>query len=168
IVFVCRWILSYSSVGEYVLRQRDEAALRARLELLLDDGASAPSATFLARWLPTVELSLFYQCLNCLRNGGTLFQRYRLGRRLRRQLAGFRRSSPMATSAVFLRVLMQEGVFRLVRGPRPRKQFAAGGALIAFVGPDASGKSTLARDTIDWLGTAFRVRSAHLANAPDT
>src|SRR5436309_10264973 len=32
IVFVCRWMLSYSSVTEYLLRPRDEGALRRRLE----------------------------------------------------------------------------------------------------------------------------------------
>ena len=40
--------------------------------------------------------------------------------------------------------------------------------MIAFVGPDASGKSTLARDTVTWLGGDFRVRSAHLGKPPAT
>jgi thymidylate kinase len=167
-VFVCRIMLTSSSVSECLLRRRDEKRLRATLELLLADGAHVPSASFLARWLPSVEPCLFYQCLNALRNGGSFFQRYRLGRKLRKQLASFKRLSVLGTAALLLRLLLQEGVFRLLRGRRPRKQLAAGGAAIAFVGPDASGKSTLARETAAWLGSAFRIRSAHLGKPPAT
>jgi thymidylate kinase len=167
-VFVCRMMLTGSSVSESLLRRRDAADLRATLELLLGDGVNVPSASFLTRWLPSVQPSLFYECLNCLRNGGTFAQRYWLGRRLRRQLAGFKRLSPPATAALFLRLSVQEGVLRLLRGRRPRNQLAVGGTVIAFVGPDGSGKSTLAQDTVAWLGRVFRIRSAHLGKPPPT
>jgi thymidylate kinase len=167
-VFVCRMMFAASSLADQLLRRRDEKRLRATLEFLLAGGANVPPAPFLARWLPSVQPDLFYRCLNSLRNGGSFAQRYRLGRKLRRQLAGLRRLSWAGTAGELLRLFVREGLPRLLRGRRPRKQLAAGGAVIAFVGPDASGKSTLAREAVAWLGQAFRVRSAHLGKPPPT
>jgi len=167
-VFVCRMMLTASSVADRLLRRRDANRLRATLEFLLAAGANVPSASFLARWLPSVQPALFYQCLNSLRNGGTFVERYRLGRKLRRQLAGFRRLSWPGAAGALLRLFVLGGVSRLLRGRQPRKQLAAGGAVIAFVGPDASGKSTLARETVEWLGKAFNVTTAHLGKPPAT
>ena len=53
----------------------------------------------------------------------------------------------------------------MVKSP---KRFATGGVVIAFVGPEATGKSTLVQATANWLGTAFDVRSAHLGKPPPT
>lgn len=168
IVFVCRMMFAASSIADHLLRRWDERKLRTRLEFLLAGGANVPPTSMLERWLPSVQPDLFYRCLNSLRNGGSFAQRYLLGRKLRKQLAGFERLSRPGTAGELLRLFVLEGLPRLFHGRRPRKQLAAGGAVIAFVGPDASGKSTLARETVAWLGQVFRVRSAHLGKPPPT
>lgn len=168
IVFVCRMMFAASSLADHLLRRRDEKRMRATLEFLLADEANVPPASLLARWLPSVQPALFFRCLNSLRNGGSFVQRYLLGRQLRRQLAGFGRLSQPDTAGNLLRLFVLEGLPRLLRGRQSRKQLATGGAVIAFVGPDASGKSTLARETVDWLGRVFRVHSAHLGKPPPT
>jgi thymidylate kinase len=40
--------------------------------------------------------------------------------------------------------------------------------LIAFVGPEATGKSTLVQETACWLGKVFDVSTAHLGKPPST
>ena len=57
---------------------------------------------------------------------------------------------------------------RRLRGAGQSKQLASGGALIAFVGPEATGKSTLVHETAGWLGGTFEVATAHLGKPPST
>lgn len=57
---------------------------------------------------------------------------------------------------------------RRLRGANAPKQLASGGALIAFVGPEATGKSTLVHETAGWLGGTFEVATAHLGKPPST
>jgi thymidylate kinase len=40
--------------------------------------------------------------------------------------------------------------------------------VIAIIGPDASGKSTMVAETTRWLGSVFRVHVAHLGKPPST
>lgn len=40
--------------------------------------------------------------------------------------------------------------------------------MIAFVGPEATGKSTLVSETGNWLGSAFTVRSVHAGKPPSS
>jgi thymidylate kinase len=54
------------------------------------------------------------------------------------------------------------------RGARKRLTPAAGGAVIAFVGPEATGKSTLLADAERWLGAHYTVRRVHAGKPPST
>ena len=72
-------------------------------------------------------------------------------------------------SATNLRIrIALKSMWRRLRHAGKSKQFASGGRLIAFVGPEATGKSTLVKETVSWLGQAFDVSSAHLGKPPST
>ena len=58
--------------------------------------------------------------------------------------------------------------WRLLQGRGSPKQLPGAGVVIAFIGPDASGKSTMVAATTTWLGTVFRVQVAHLGKPPST
>jgi thymidylate kinase len=45
---------------------------------------------------------------------------------------------------------------------------ASGGAIIAFVGPEATGKSTLIKEMHKWLGEHFAVEQIHAGKPPST
>ncbi len=61
----------------------------------------------------------------------------------------------------------QFGVRYLV-GARKNKVLQTGGAVIAFVGPEATGKSTLVREAKQWLGSTFITRAVHVGKPPST
>jgi thymidylate kinase len=46
------------------------------------------------------------------------------------------------------------------------KRLVSGGAVIAVVGTDGSGKSTCTRELVDWLGRELAVRHAHVGKPP--
>jgi thymidylate kinase len=58
------------------------------------------------------------------------------------------------------------GIRRHVLGRRTRKRLADGGAVVAVVGGDGAGKTTLVEDVSGWLGGALDVRRIHLGKPP--
>jgi thymidylate kinase len=58
--------------------------------------------------------------------------------------------------------------WRLRQGRGNPKHLPGGGCVIAFVGPDASGKSTMVAQSASWLGKVFPVQTAHLGKPPST
>jgi thymidylate kinase len=166
IIFVVRAMMKFASLPEHLIAVRGLAGLRAELRALLAGDSAARARDLLARWLPSVDPGLFDECVDALLRGAGMIRRYRLGRRLRRQLRGLGRFPALVEPVRRAWVLVLE-IFRcLVLGRGSPRDFAAGGAVIAFVGLDASGKSTLLRATREWLGKDFRVSSGHLGKPP--
>jgi thymidylate kinase len=162
IIFVVRAMLKYATLPEHYLIRNSAKALREELQSFLIDDAAAKADELLRRWLPNVDPALFKECIDCLLNGGSAWRRYRLGRRMRKQMRDLARFS--ATSEFFMRTagFVREGLHRLFGGKKRKHQLASGGVVIAFLGKDASGKSTLVRAAADWLGQIFEVKHVHL------
>jgi thymidylate kinase len=170
-LFVIRAMAKHASLLEYLLLQRNNragyTALREELEALLGDDSAARCSELLANWLPSVDSALFYECIDALRKDAPFARRLWLAMRLRGQLRAYNRFSSM--SAIFQRVMLfLTRTTRQLRGAGKSKQIASGGALIAFVGPEATGKSTLVQETANWLGKAFDISTAHLGKPPST
>ena len=171
IIFVIRMTLKHASLLEYMLLRRGDRSgyneLREELASLLVDDSAAQSVRMLADWLPAIPSDLFCECLDALQKDAPFIHRFGLALRLRRQLRSYNRYPPLA--ATFRHVTMfLTRIFRRLRTTRKTKQLASGGALIAFVGPEATGKSTLVHETVRWLGKVFDVRTVHLGKPPST
>ena len=90
-----------------------------------------------------------------------------LGRRVRAQLGPFARRGRTRAWLVETRAFAGKALYRS-RGSRKALTPAGGGAVIAFVGPEATGKSTLLDDVAGWLGAHFTVRRVHAGKPPST
>jgi thymidylate kinase len=135
-------------------RHRDE------LQQLLVTLTPSAWQRVLADALPAVSIALFASCLGAL-SSGSHARCVLLARRLRRQLRSARisdRRSPGVWPRLVLRVLCRQR--------RSPKQPARGGRVIAFVGGDGAGKSTLVAATRAWLSPLFDVRTFHLGKPP--
>jgi thymidylate kinase len=167
IVFVIRAMLKHCSLVECLLLRRMSPGLRDEMEWLLEGDSSRQAEDLLSRWLPVLETKLFRACLEGLRGRSSALERYRLAKKLQRRLAGLRRTRWLGEVVTRARVLAR-AVGRRLSGQRGGKELATGGAVIAFIGPDATGKSTLAGEVTGWLGKVFRARCAHLGRPPST
>src|SRR5262249_49502882 len=76
-----------------------------------------------------------------------------------------RRTSARGVARQALALVRAAG-WRFRHGPGSPKTLLSGGTVIALIGPEASGKSTLVAETTEWLAQAFRVSSAHLGKPP--
>ena len=167
VIFTLRMMLKHCTVVELALLVRDWDGVQRELLWLLDGGSSDEAAQLLALWSPAVNTALFLACVEALRVPGGWLRRVVLARRLRRSLRMYaRRSSAMAALAG----LRTFGTMALRRFTRSNRGLVlrSGGAVVAFVGPEATGKSTLIRDTRRWLGEHFVVDQIHAGKPPAT
>jgi len=174
VVFTIRMMLKHTALVELLLMARG----KTRRQLVEEaswltqraPGAGDPreEAVALARtWLPALDPELFSACLKALTTPTSMGRRVLLGRRLRRQLRGYSRHG--AWRARLSGVSAFASLFwHRIFGSLRDKSLVSGGAVIAFVGPEASGKSTLLAALNHWLDEDLAVTRLHAGKPPST
>ena len=163
IVFVIRKMVEHSTwdaillgCGQLSTKARQELAyLQARVDLALVE-------RLLEQHLPFIERGLFAECLQALERQVGAWARIRAGQRL---VAGLEAHSRHSRAGDVSRKLWRrslESARRLFSKPSPRKRLYGGGAVIAFVGADGAGKSTVVEALFQWLSRDFAVTKIHL------
>jgi thymidylate kinase len=122
--------------------------------------------SLLDRDLPMVDRGLFERCLEALQADASLRFRLATGRALRRCLAGSGRRVWWADTGLRVWHRLSWGFVRRVLGRTPHKRLAGGGALIAVVGGDGAGKSSVVDGLSSWLGQHFETATVHLGKPP--
>lgn len=167
IVFTLRIMLKHTSLMELVLLARYWKQVQQEIEWLLEADSIDETLGFVDRWLPSLETNLFSDCVAALESPAPLFRRVVLGHRLRCQLSPYARHSTIRAWLAGVRkfiIMLFRRLTRSQKGMVPR----GGGALIAFVGPEATGKSTLLAQMSDWLGEYFAVEQIHAGKPKST
>jgi len=167
IVFTLRIMLKHTSLVELVLLGRYWKKVKQEIVWLLENGAVDETLNLVDRWLPSLDLNLFAESVEALRMPASLFSRIALGLRLRSQLKVYARHSAIRAWLIGIRKFTEMFLRRLTRSQKeliPR----SGGAVIAFVGPEATGKSTLIAEMSKWLGEHFAVEQIHAGKPKST
>ncbi len=141
--------------------------LQSRLHALLAADAEGGWTILLKRWLPEVSPRLFAECIETLQQPTSWLRRYLVAARLLKHTRKQETVSPSPRHPLSLSPYLRLW-WRLMHGRGNPKQLPAGGAVIAIIGPDASGKSTMVAETSRWLGNVFRIHVAHLGKPPST
>ena len=118
------------------------------------------------RHVPEMDRACLDACLATLEPGAPAWRRVATRMLLERRLTAHARRPP-ATVAV-RRVARAAARALGARPARGGKHLATGGAVIALVGPDGSGKSTCARALESWLTPELDVEHAHMGRPPRT
>lgn len=144
--------------------------LNRKAQAEFDDLSSRISEKELTRILcahfPFISPDLFEKCRFSLLGKGHRLAWIGVGNRLSRALADYRRSSGLvAFGKMFLqafRLRIRAVAARTGFPSEQRKSPLSGGRIIAFVGGDGAGKTTMVKNTAQWLGRYFSVRTLHL------
>ncbi|HEU4527390.1 MAG TPA: nucleotidyltransferase family protein [Actinomycetota bacterium] len=143
------------------------ASERRELEDLLARVDPGDAARTLHRHLPIVTPELWARCLRSLRPGASVGFRIRTAGELQRALAVCaRRGRALDT---YLKVWRRGRIVvrrRVLRRRAEPKRLGRAGLLVAIVGGDGAGKSTVVEDLTEWLGKDFRTLSVHLGKPP--
>ncbi len=167
VVFTLRMMLKHTSLVEVALLSRDWEGMKQEIEWLCDDESGGSAADLVRLWLPSLDGILFSECIEALRSPAALSRRIVLGLRLRRQLRVYARQSKVQRVTKGLVRFALMGLGRLT-GRRKRLIPVSGGAVIAFVAPEATGKSTLLGEVECWLGEHFAVDRIHAGKPRST
>jgi thymidylate kinase len=167
VVFTIRMMLKHTSLVELLMLSRDWKGVRREIEWLMEAKPTDETLKLVANWLPSTDPQLFAACIDALRAPAPLLRRIRLGRRLRSQLSIYARNSWLRAwlSGIQKFSLMAYG--RLTRSKKGMI-LQSGGAVIAFVGAEATGKSTLLTATRRWLGEHFVIDQIHAGKPKST
>ena len=166
IVFVLRMVLKYTAT-EMMLRRSlgkstSSSAVRKELQYLEERSDRRKLRSLLQEHLPFIDASFFEQCVRSLRADSAAGQRLIAKRRLRKRLKAQGRRPQLADTLLkparqIMRVT-RERVFKR----SSRKRLAQGGAIVALVGGDGSGKTTSVRELSRWLNKKFVVKRFHI------
>ncbi len=167
IVFIVRMLIKHASPFELALLLRKRKHIRAETAWLLDDSALQSARELLSEWLPQLDVATFERGVRALGQPASLWRRIALGYRIRRRLRGFARYGAARAQIVEARKFL-DYLFHRLRGSKKGLTPVAGGAVIAFVGSEASGKSTLANEIGSWLGEHYTVDRVHAGKPPGT
>jgi thymidylate kinase len=167
VVFVLRMSLKHTSGVELALLLRSWRNVEREAAWLATDEARMEAAALLPVWLPSFDAHLFATALDALTAPAPLARRVRVGRRVRAELRPFARHGRAKAWLAGLRKFEQHGRARL-GGSKKKLAPATGGAVIAFVGVEASGKSTMLGAMHRWLGSHYTVRRIHAGKPPST
>jgi hypothetical protein len=163
IVFVIRMILKHSTwdailsrEGRLIKRERQESEyLSARIN---QDRVHE----LLNQYLSYIDAELFDNCIKALKPGCSIWTRIKIGQQLKTKLqANARHSLPVD---IFLK-LWRRGflaVRRRIFRSSAKHRLESGGAMIAIVGGDGAGKSTVVDGLYDWLSKDFDIIKMHL------
>jgi len=167
VIFVLRMCLKHATLTELMLLARDWENVWQEAAWLSTEAARAQAIALLQVWLPGVDVSLFASASDALRTRESLRRRFVLGRRVRAQLRPFARRGRIRAWLAEERSFLDRGMHRF-RGVRKGLTPAAGGAVIAFVGAEATGKSTILEEVERWLGAHYTVHRVHVGKPPTT
>jgi len=165
ILFVIRKMIEQPSPVENFLFYRDLSNIMGELSWLLERADEQRMLEMVNEWLPELDPQLFKDSLDILVAQGPLMSRVKLGLKMR---AVFDNKVRGALTAEISRSI--EFLYAYVRGKlkisRKNRYVFPGGLLIAFVGSEASGKSTLSKDAAAWYGERFDVSHVHMGKPP--
>jgi thymidylate kinase len=167
VIFVLRMSLKHATLAELTLLLRGWDDIRREASWLATDEARREARELLAAWLPAFSPDLFDQALKGIVDPAPLWRRVVLGRKVRGQLQQFARRGRLRAWGAGVHAFTGRAMYR-VHGTRKGLTLGEGGAVIAFVGAEATGKSTVLTEMERWLGRRLTVQRVHAGKPPST
>ncbi len=167
ILFAIRLALKHTNPVEVWMASRDSAVQRDEMAWLAGQADITQASALCRQTFPQIDPAMFLDIVDTFSaSSSPLWKRLLLGLRLARQLRGLRRLEPLAAAASLAWRVSAMGWGRV----RKRRDLSlqTGGAIIALVGPKATGKSTLGRALTTRLGRHLAIRQIHSGKPPPT
>jgi thymidylate kinase len=167
VVFVVRMMIKHVTWDAVAMLEGSlGASERRELEDLTRRADLSAARKLVREHLPFVGAELFDRCLDAVRGRGSLAARARTAGRLLDALSACARRprSVDVSLKVWRRGIL--GARRVVLRRGTRKRLEHGGALIAVVGADGSGKSSVVGSLAGWFGEVFVTKRVHLGKPP--
>ncbi len=165
VLFTVRTFIKYGSLPDAARLWKETEKIKEELRWLRDGGDLSTSICLLEQYCPVIEEPLFLACLDALEKDAPLLHRVWLARKVRKRIQNYARRSTLGRISAYAKLAFVQAQRRL-EGSKANKVLQSGGSVVALVGADATGKSTLVSETGRWLGEKFVVRVIHAGKPP--
>jgi thymidylate kinase len=167
ILFVLRMYIKYSSPLDIPRVLKSDKKVRAEAQWLKEGSKLEQVGDLLNQYCPVIGEQAFLACLDGILNKASYPQKWRLAYQIRRRLRPYRKYS--FPGWLFGHVQLLAGnLVKKLRKQKGSKRLLSGGTVIAIVGADATGKSTLVSETSRWLRKNFVLNTVHAGKPPST
>lgn len=167
VLFIMRIFIKYGSLADLIALRQKSASLKAEAQWLEDGGDLTESLTLLNKYCPVIDEQLFVKCVEALTSDSSLIHRVMLAYQVRRRLKVYAKHTLFKRLLAYGQLVWAE-VRRRLGTKQKNKVLQVGGAVIAIVGADATGKSTLVTETKRWLGGVFATNVIHTGKPPSS
>jgi thymidylate kinase len=167
VLFILRMFIKYGSLLDAA--RLVKGAKKVREETLwLKEGSDMEAVLILLKeYCPVIDQEIFMDCLNAILDKASYPVKWKLSYQIRRKLRVYRKYS--FWSSLFGYAQLLAGILiKRIRKQRGSKILLSGGTIIAIVGADATGKSTLVSETSRWLRKNFILNTVHAGKPPST
>jgi thymidylate kinase len=167
IIFVIRMALKHSTWDAILGGQGTlSVAERQELEYLKARASQTRIYDTLDQHVPCVDAALFDDCMRSLQPNWPFWGRVMVGQRLESRLRAHAHRSQIPDVCLKLWRRAVGVVRKRILGQVSRKRMASGGAMIALVGGDGAGKSTVVDGLHTWLSKEFDTVKVHMGKPP--
>lgn len=167
VLFILRMYIKYGSLLDVVRLSKGDKKVREEAHWLKEGSDMNRVVTLLEKYCPVVSEEIFIECLNTILNRGSYPKKWKLSCQIRRRLRIYRKYTILGWLFGHIQ-LLTGNLIKKTRRQKGSKILFSGGTIIAIVGADATGKSTLASETSDWLRRDFVVNTVHAGKPPST
>ena len=165
ILFITRTYIKYGSLLDLVYLSKKTGKIKSELRWLKEGADLGKTLCLLKQYCPVIDEDLFLECINTLEGDASLIRRVGLARKVRNRLRIYARHTFLERVYGYFHLVLSKALRRLGSSKKD-KVLQKGGVVIAIVGADATGKSTLVAETGRWLGENFAVRIVHAGKPP--
>jgi thymidylate kinase len=167
VLFVLRMYIKYSSPLDIPRVLKSDKKVREEARWLKEGSDMQQVGKLLDQYCPALEEHTFLACLDAILNKAPYPQKWSFAYQIRRRLRPYRKYS--FPGWLFGHVqLLTAGLVKKLRKQKGSKRLFSGGTIIAIVGADATGKSTLVSETSRWLRKNFVLNTVHAGKPPST
>ena len=167
VLFVLRMYIKYGSPLDIPRLLKSDKKVRAEAKWLKDGSDMEQVGILLNKYCPVISEKTFLECLDAILKGVSYPQKLKLSYQIRQRLRPYCKYSFPGWLFGYVQ-LVTGNLFKKLRKQKGSKTLLSGGTIIAIVGADATGKSTLVSVTSRWLRKNFVVNTVHAGKPPST
>jgi thymidylate kinase len=163
IVFVLRMVIKHFTWDTFLLRHWHLSGSEIReLDYLVNRVSETKMLGILSANFKNVDPKVFTNCLLMMKSDCSVWEKIRVGQKIVNYIDSYSRTPRLIDIGYkFFRRFSIPLKLRILRKDF-RMQLRNGGLMVAIVGGDGAGKSTVVQGILAWLGGDFTIRKFHM------